>query len=109
MHQVVFEGWHEPAHARCTRARASFDGGAAGDRRKGRGGHGPSSSVAGALGLRVLTSDPLLELLRGGALSMRDLRALLLCTGSEVRAWEGWEGAASRSPTPLCKAALRTC
>lgn len=81
MHQVVFEEWREPAPARCTRPRASFDGG---DRHKGRG-LGGATSAAGALGLRVLTSDPLLELLREGVLSMQDLRALLLSTGSQVR------------------------
>lgn len=70
MHQEVFD-WSEPPPAcsqgRCTRLCL----------------HGGGGGGAPSLGLLVLTSDPLIELVyRGGLVSVKDLRALAACTGS---------------------------
>lgn len=81
MHQAVFQfDLQAPAgYGRCTRPRS------------GGGGSGSALAPAGAaLGLAVLTSDPLLELVyRSGLVTLRDLRALLCCTNSKVgmHAW----------------------
>lgn len=73
MHQVVYDVWQTPPAAHCRSTRA----------RKADGGRG--AGKGGALSLAVLTSDPLMELVyRSGLLSIRDLRALMCCTGSEV-------------------------
>lgn len=74
MHQaIIYDSQLVPAYGRSCRPRS----GAAG----GKGG------AAGALGKRVLTSDPMLELYRTGLLSIKDLHALSRCTGSQVRWW----------------------
>lgn len=71
MHQAVlqFDTQAPAGHGRCTRPR---NGNA----------HAPAGA---ALSLAVLTSDPLVELVyRSGLVTLRDLRALLCCTKSEV-------------------------
>lgn len=46
----------------------------------------PRSGARAGLGLQVLTSDPLIEMVyRAGVLSMRDMRVLASCTACEVR------------------------
>ena len=78
MHQTVFAFDLPAKYGRSTRPRS---GGGSGS---GGGAHAPAGA---ALGLAVLTSDPLLELVyRSGMVTLRDLRALLACTKSEVGA-----------------------
>ena len=70
MHQIVYDPQSHAAYSRCVRPRPSGSGGGGG---------------SGALGLSVLTSDPLIELVyRSGLLGLKDLRALMRCTGSEA-------------------------
>lgn len=92
MHQTVFEFDLPAGYGRSTRPRSGGGGSGSG------GAHAPAGA---ALGLAVLTSDPLLELVyRSGMVTLRDLRALLTCTKSEVgahaciEAEEGRAGAA---------------
>jgi hypothetical protein len=114
MHQEVFDWYNPPpscSHARCTRLCLP-----------GAGGCGPRSAGGGApsLGLSVLTSDPLIELVyRAGLVSIKDLRALAACTGSaavqeaaEARALSAVAAAAAalratRGAWQLCAARVR--
>ena len=76
MHQAVYDWAAEvPAdgYGRSVRSRTAA----------GRGCRG--AAAPSPLGLSVLTCDPLIELVyRTGLVSLKDLRALLACTGSEV-------------------------
>lgn len=91
MHQEVYD-WAAPGggYGRSTRSRC------------GARGSGGAAAGATALGLSVLTSDPLIELVyRTGLVSLKDLRALMGCTGSPAIRGVAQERARRR----LCSAA----
>jgi hypothetical protein len=104
MHQEIHD-WSAPppaAHGRCTRARTSAAS------KPSRGGARKIScygTTLSPLGLTVLTSDPLVELVyRTGLVSLRDLRVLLCCTKSEVSPGEG-----GGSGAPAASSTLSPC
>ncbi|PRW20881.1 hypothetical protein C2E21_8558 [Chlorella sorokiniana] len=81
MHQEVFQFDLPAGYGRSTRPRSG--GSSSGS--SGSGGGAAHAPAGAALGLAVLTSDPLLDLVyRSGMVTLRDLRALLCCTKSEA-------------------------
>ncbi|KAL4451492.1 hypothetical protein ABPG75_007154 [Micractinium tetrahymenae] len=96
MHQAIHwedAAWHDCAcAATCCYGRAT----------RARSGPCASGKAAAGLGLQVLTSDPLIEMVyRAGLLSMKDLRALAGCTRSQAI----WDVARERARLQLAAAA----